>query len=142
MENIEKLILDCNSYIKSKTDEPFAFGGSCGLYLQNILLDRDIHDIDIRFISMPYKKATDLNLKFQPKIDILIDFRPEEPDIKEIQLSGTTILVESVESIVDAKKKMLDFFQNKAKIMDDWRLKQKEKAIRDLKYIKEKYNIT
>lgn len=141
MDNIEKIILDCDSYIREKTSAEFAFAGSCGLYLQNIFLGRDIHDIDIKFLKLPHQKAISLNLEFTPKIDILSDNRVKDVEYVKVELGNRTLLVEEAKSIVEAKKNMLDFLLNRAKIMDEWRIAQKEKFIRDLEYLKKEYNL-
>ena len=64
-------------------------------------------------------------------------------DIDKIILDfyGETLLVEEAQSIIEAKKEMLDFLLNRAKIMDETRTIQKEKLIRDFEYLKKEYNL-
>jgi len=141
MENIDKIILDCIKYIRKKTDLDFVIGGSYGLYIYGILLDRDFHDIDIKFLDISLSDAKKLNLHFKPKIDILPTV--EELDLKyeEVEFHGEKVLVFTPETTVEAKKNMLDFLENRARIITPEREIQKEKLKHDLEYLKEKYNL-
>ena len=139
MKDIDKTIIDCISYIKSKTDEKFVFGGSVALYIQGITLGREIHDIDVRFPNLTIKEVQRLNLNFSPNIDII--FRCLNEGYEEFNLCGEKVLAYTPESVVLAKKIMLDFIENKNKIKTEQTEAQAEKIRRDLKYLKENYNI-
>lgn len=141
MKDIEKTILACNSYIKSKTEHRFAFCGSCGLYLQGISLGRELHDIDIKFPDLDFNEALSLGLEFNPKLDVLDEYKPENAKYIEVELNGEKLVVETVESIISYKRDMLDYLAHKAKIMDESRIRQREKQTRDLEYLKKEYGL-
>jgi len=141
MDNeITKTILDSYNYLKTVTDSRFIYSGSYGLYINNIILPRKFHDLDIRFIDLSREETKKLNLEFIPRIDKLLKIKLDL-QYKEVNFNGVELLVYTPESIIACKKRTLDFICNKAHIITDKRLAQKEKILKDLDYLKSEYNL-
>lgn len=140
----DKIILDCNEYLKTKTSSRFVFSGTFGLYIQGFAMDRDFHDVDVKFLDLTQKEAKALSFEFSPKIHALNDRvldEGEEYKYVEVEFQGEKLLVFTPKTIINFKKHTLDFIDNKAKIKSRERLYLAEKIRTDLKYLKETYGL-
>ena len=140
MDKIE-IILQCIRYLKEITESRVVFSGSYGLYIQGIDLNRDFHDIDIKFLDLNEDALKKLRLDFKPVIHKLKECHAVSPEYKEVDFHGEKILVFTPKTIIDCKKYTLDFIENGAKIMSPGRIHSAEKNKADLQYLKEHYEI-
>ena len=140
MDKVET-ILKCNEYLKTVTGSRFAFSGSYGLYIQGVELDREFHDMDIKFLDLDREELSKLKVDFEPTIHKLKSSPIGTDDYKEVEFHGEKLLVYTPQFIVDCKKHTLDFIENKAKIKTEGRLYTAEKIKSDLMFLKEKYGL-
>lgn len=139
-DKIIKTILDCNNYLKTITNSRFVFGGSYGLFLNGIILNREFKDIDVKFLDLSVDERRKLQIEFEPHVDKCANI-PIELEYKEIIVEGTPLLVFTPQSIINAKKYQLDYINKETTIKTEQRLGHKEKVLADLKYIKDTYNL-
>lgn len=136
-----EIILKCNEYLKAKTDSKFVFGGSYGLYIHGIEFERELHDMDIKFLDLDKDELSKLKLDFSPKIHKLKSSPIGSSEYVEVEFCGEKLLVFTPQFIVDCKKATLNYIENVAKIKSEGRLHSAEKIREDLKYLKEKYGL-
>lgn len=142
MNEVDKIILDSYQYLSSLGIGRFVYSGSYGLYLNGISLGRELEDIDIRFLDLSKEEKQNLKLEFSPTIDRVPKMlNPEEDLWEEKDWNGIKILVSTPESIINAKKRTLDFLSNPKTFMTKRRKSQKEKILQDLEYLKEHYGL-
>ena len=138
-EDKKHLAIYLNNILKEKYGTDIIFGGSLGLYLNGIILDRDFSDIDVKVVgidpNIPRKDKADFDvpIHFLGNTDIPLEY-------KEIEIDGEKILVYTVETILNCKKHSISFNKTR-KIKNEFTERKIEKDTKDLEYIKEKYGI-
>lgn len=139
-EEIISTVLNCNAYLKTITTSKFVFGGSYGLFLNGIYLNRDFHDIDVKFLDLSVEERKKLKIDFKPSVDKLANI-PIDLSYNEVIINDTPLLVFTTKSILDCKKYQLDFINNDMTTKTEKRLGHREKILADLKFIRDTYGI-
>jgi hypothetical protein len=140
MNEIDKIILDSYQYLSSLGLGRFVYSGSYGLYLNGIDLGREFHDLDIEFPDLSLEEKKALKFEFTPEIERVLHIR-QDLKFEEKDWNGIKLLVFTPESIIAAKRHILNFLETPGIIMTENRLSQKEKILRDLGYLKEHYGL-
>lgn len=139
--NKDNIIIKSYQYLSSLEGiGRFVYGGSYGLWINGIDLERKFHDIDIKFLDFNEEDKLQLKLDFFPKIDKLPDI-PEELQVEEKEWNGIRLLVFTPESIIRAKQYTLDFLSDPKTFMTEGRKRQKDKILRDFRYLREHYEL-
>ncbi len=139
--NKDNIIIKSYQYLNSlKGIGRFVYGGSYGLWINEIDLGRKFHDLDIKFLDFNEEDKPQPKLDFFPKIDKLPDI-PIELQVEEKEWNGIKLLVFTPESIIKSKQYTLDFLSDPKTFMTDGRRRQKDKILRDFRYLIEHYGL-
>ena len=135
----ERIALTLNKMLREKFDADVVFGGSLGLFLNGIVLDRDFHDVDVRVLNVDPKVVRKEGVEYEIPIHFLGN-TTVPLEYKEVDVQGEKILVYTPETILNCKKYTIQFNETR-RIKNEFTERKNEKDRKDLAFIKEKYGI-
>ena len=142
-EKKKQLVLSLNRFLREKYNTEVVFSGSLGLFLSGIDLGRESHDIDVKVIGIDPNilRKDKKNYDFEFPVHFLGYGKISYPEkYHEVDINGEKVLVSTVETIMNYKKSSIKFNETR-KIKNEFTERKRQKDIRDLEYIKEKYGI-
>lgn len=140
-----QIINDCDKYLRNKLNiTKIIYGGSYALYMQDIKLPREFHDIDVYLPELSTNETRKLKLDFEIPIHLLVPYKDlRSPEYKEIEFENKKYLVMLPQYIADCKQHIVNWINDR--FTEDQKLKREElirkneediKFLRDNKYIK------
>ena len=138
-EKVKQLILTLNKTLKEKYDTDIVFSGSLGLRLRGIELEREPHDIDVKVVDVDpkivRKEKYDLGIPVH-----FLGYTKVPLEYDAVDVDGEPVLVYTIETIINCKKASIEYNATRW-IRNEFTEMKREKDMKDLEYIKEKYGI-
>ena len=135
----ERIVTTLNRTLRERYGTDVIFGGSFGLYLKGIVLDRDFHDIDVRVVGIDPNIVRAEGVESEVPVHFL-GYTEVPLECEEVDVCGEKVLVYTPETIIRCKKHTIAYNETR-KIKTEFTRRKSEKDRKDLEYIKEKYGL-